>query len=126
MSLELIEDSADLVLDESVIEILAEVEQGEPGPAGVSNEPGPKGDKGDKGDQGDKGDTGAPGIAQSLAIPVPLPGLIWTINHNTNSYPGVTTLDTQGQVMYGDVSYPSANQVRIEFLAAFAGTVVLT
>lgn len=124
--LELIEDeyelvieqeSADLLVDEDVLEVLAEAEQGPRGPEGPQSVvPGP---------EGPIGPVGPAGTAQSLIVPITEPAAVWVINHNTGSYPSITTIDTQGAVMYGDVSYPSAQQIRVEFLAAFAGTAYL-
>jgi hypothetical protein len=45
----------------------------------------------------------------------------WTITHNLNLYPGVTVVDTSGNVCYGKVIYDSANQITIQFSAAFSG-----
>jgi hypothetical protein len=39
----------------------------------------------------------------------------WTITHNLGKRPHVTTTDSAGTEMIGAVSYPSLNQVTIEF-----------
>lgn len=46
----------------------------------------------------------------------------WTITHNLNRYASVTVTDSAGSVVVGDVTYLSANQLRIHFSAAFAGS----
>jgi len=51
------------------------------------------------------------------------PATVWTVNHNLGSRPHVTTLDTSGAVMWGEVEHLSDNTVRITFLAPVAGAV---
>jgi hypothetical protein len=46
----------------------------------------------------------------------------WVIVHNMNKYPSVTIVDSGSNVMIGDVSYTSRNEVIVSFTAAFAGT----
>lgn len=49
----------------------------------------------------------------------------WVIIHNMNKYPGVTIVDSGNNVVIGDVSYTSRNEVVVNFTTAFAGTVHL-
>jgi len=49
----------------------------------------------------------------------------WVINHNLDTYPSVTVVDSGGNVVYGDVRYVSSNTVQLEFTAAFSGKAYL-
>lgn len=50
----------------------------------------------------------------------------WTINHNLGYYPSVTVVDNGDNVVIGDVSYTSVNQVSISFSASFGGKAYLS
>lgn len=50
----------------------------------------------------------------------------WTINHALGGYPSVTVVDTASTVVYGEVSYISTTQVRVDFSAPFSGFAYLT
>lgn len=50
----------------------------------------------------------------------------WTINHPLSFQPNVTVVDSAGDQVEGDVSYPSATQVVVRFSAAFAGSAYLS
>lgn len=54
-----------------------------------------------------------------------LPTAVWVINHNTNSYPPVRTLDSAGTQVFGAIVYNDSNTITITFSAAFSGTVYL-
>lgn len=54
------------------------------------------------------------------------PSTTWTINHNLNRYPSVSTIDSSGNLMYGAVQYTSLNTVVITFGAAISGTASLS
>lgn len=49
----------------------------------------------------------------------------WIIDHNLNKFPSVTVVDSSGNMVYGDVSYPSSSRVVISFTAAFGGKAYL-
>lgn len=49
------------------------------------------------------------------------PSSVWTIIHNLGKNPSVTTTDSAGNVVIGNVKYESINKVIISFTAAFAG-----
>jgi hypothetical protein len=53
------------------------------------------------------------------------PASVWTITHNLNCRPSVTIVDSAGTVVFGDVEYLSANEIRVTFVAAFAGKAYL-
>lgn len=48
-------------------------------------------------------------------------GAVWTVPHNLNRYPAVTTTDSLGRVIHGDVSYVDANIVQITHGSALIG-----
>lgn len=50
---------------------------------------------------------------------------LWTVNHNLNKFPSVTVVDSAGNVVFGDVEYVDANNVKIKFSSAFAGKAYL-
>lgn len=50
----------------------------------------------------------------------------WTINHNLGYYPSVTVVDNGDNVVIGDVSYISTNQVSVSFSASFGGKAYLS
>lgn len=54
------------------------------------------------------------------------PTATWTIDHNTNRFPQVTSVDINGAQIVGEVSWPSINQVVITFSSPIAGKAFLT
>lgn len=50
----------------------------------------------------------------------------WTITHNLGYYPSVTVVDNGDNVVIGDVSYVSVNQVSVSFSASFGGKAYLS
>lgn len=55
-----------------------------------------------------------------------VPSAVWTIDHALGFHPNVTIVDTLDRTVWGDVRYPSVNQVVVEFSAAFSGTAYLS
>ena len=49
----------------------------------------------------------------------------WVITHNLNKYPSVTIIDTMDRVVYGEIQYLSANQVKLSFTSNFSGKAYL-
>jgi hypothetical protein len=45
----------------------------------------------------------------------------WTISHNLGFFPSVSVVDNGGNLVIGDVSYITENQVSISFSASFGG-----
>lgn len=45
----------------------------------------------------------------------------WVVYHNMGFFPSVTVVDSGGNMVIGDVSYITDNQVSISFSAAFGG-----
>jgi hypothetical protein len=50
---------------------------------------------------------------------------VWTITHELNAFPGVTTLDKNKDELFGEVSYVDANTLTITFSAPVAGDAYL-
>ncbi len=50
-----------------------------------------------------------------------VPLAVWVINHNLGKFPSVTIVDSQNQVVVGDVTYNSSNTITLSFTSAFAG-----
>lgn len=70
---------------------------------------------------------GAAGSApQAYAHTQSVPQTSWTIDHGLGYAPNVTIVNTLGDVVDGDVSYPSLTRVVLTFSAAFSGTAYLS
>lgn len=50
----------------------------------------------------------------------------WVITHNLNFYPNITVKDSAGSIVEGEIVYDSANQVTLNFQAAFSGLAYLS
>lgn len=50
-----------------------------------------------------------------------VPASTWTINHNLNGYPTAVVFDSANTQCEGNFSYPSPNQMLINFNGAFSG-----
>jgi hypothetical protein len=46
---------------------------------------------------------------------------IWTVQHNLNKFPSVTSVNTNNIEMYGEVVFNDLNSLTINFSAAFSG-----
>ena len=51
---------------------------------------------------------------------------VWTITHNLNFFPNVTTMDSSGSLVEGEIVHTNRNTVRVTFLAAFSGEAFLS
>lgn len=49
----------------------------------------------------------------------------WVITHNLGKFPSVEIIDTGGNLVYGEITYNSTNQVTLNFNAAFSGKAYL-
>ena len=54
------------------------------------------------------------------------PSSSWTITHNLNFYPNITTMDSSGSIVEGEIEHLNRNTVRVTFLAAFSGEAFLS
>lgn len=80
--------------------------------------PGPTGPVGDTGATGSVGATGpSPIYEQTFAVP----SLQWVVHHTLNTHPVVTTVDTNGVEIIGDLSFPDNDTVIIDFGMPIAG-----
>lgn len=86
---------------------------------------GPKGEKGDQGDIGPTGPQGPQGEDAFYEHDQMIAAATWNITHNLSKYPSVTVVTSAGDEVEGDVSYPSANTVQLNFSASFAGKAYL-
>lgn len=82
--------------------------------------PGPKGEKGDPGEKGEPGES-----ATSYLHDQQVASNTWLISHNLQRFPSVTVVDSSGNVVYGDVTYVTENEVTINFSGAFSGKAYL-
>jgi hypothetical protein len=78
-------------------------------------------DLGAPGPTGPAGPTGA-----GLTIDVPVASATWTLAHGLGANPNVTTVDTTGRMIEGDVSYPDPDTAVVEFTAAVAGSAYIS
>lgn len=63
------------------------------------------------------------GLSKQYAFPNA--SLVWVIQHDYNKYPSVTTVDSSGNVVVGDIIYDSSNQITVTFSAPFSGIAYL-
>ena len=49
----------------------------------------------------------------------------WVITHNLGKFPSVMVIDSSGNVVVGEITYNSNNQITIQFSAPFAGKAYL-
>lgn len=93
---------------------------------GISGPQGPEGATGPAGPAGPTGPQGPQGDGFYVEYPVGVASTTWTINHNLNGYPAITTIDSAGNTVEGSIDYVSANQITVTFAVAFSGTAILT
>lgn len=86
----------------------------------VAPQPGPEGPQGPAGPQGPQGPAGTGGDATYLHEQA-VPEAVWTIDHGLGKEPAVTVINSAGDEVIGDVSYPTADRVVITFSSGFAG-----
>lgn len=94
---------------------------GPPGPRGPQGEPGEPGPPGADGQDGADGeDALAVEIEQSFVIPA----TTWTVTHNLDTYAlDVQTFTSDGDPIEGVVTYPSRDQIQVQFYYPTAGFV---
>jgi|TARA_B110000977_G_scaffold180179_1_gene239500 hypothetical protein len=49
----------------------------------------------------------------------------WIVTHNLGKFPSVTIVDSNNQIVVGDVAYTSSNVITLTFQSSFAGCVYL-
>ena len=72
------------------------------------------------GPQGPAGPSGSSAVFYTFTQATP--SATWTINHNLSGTPTAVVLDSSGNMCEGSFSYPTQNQMLINFSAAFSGT----
>lgn len=51
---------------------------------------------------------------------------VWTIAHNLNFYPNITTIDSSGSIVEGEIEHLNRNTLRVTFVSAFSGEAFLS
>jgi hypothetical protein len=51
--------------------------------------------------------------------------LVWTVTHNLGKFPSVTIVDTDNNIVVGEVVYVNSNIIQVTFSSVFAGCVFL-
>ena len=100
-------------------------QRGPAGPAGPAGSPGPTGPTGPTGATGPAGEDG---ITQTIAY-VHTQNEVssnWSITHNLDFRPNVTTTDSSGFAIEGEVSYPNSTTVTINFSISTTGFAYLS
>ena len=110
-----VEQATARVVAERTTETVVAIAEGGRGPAGPvgTGVPGPPGPTGPAGLSG--------AAAASYEHVQNAVSDTWTIVHNLGFRPNVTTFDSGGSVVEGDVSYLDLNTVIVRFTSAFAG-----
>jgi hypothetical protein len=54
-----------------------------------------------------------------------LPSTVWSVTHNLNRFPSVTTIDSAHTEIEGDVVYVDSNHITVTFAYATSGTIYL-
>lgn len=75
---------------------------------------------------GTKGDTGLAGAGFNYVHTQDIAALVWNIAHGLNGYPNVTTVDSSGQEVLGDVEYTDANNIEVTFAYLTGGKAYLS
>jgi hypothetical protein len=86
---------------------------------------GPQGVQGTQGTQGFQGTSGAT-LQIAYVHTQGVSSATWTITHNLNFYPNVTTMDSTGAICEGEIVYTNPNSLTVTFLAAFSGVAYLS
>jgi hypothetical protein len=98
---------------ERVLELAVDGLQGVPGPAGPAGPQGPVGPQG-------------PGALIQAEFAFAVPAATWQATHSLPiSKPEVLCLDSSGEEILGDVTYPTPTSVRVDWAFPLAGTLVL-
>lgn len=92
---------------------------------GVPNQRGPRGPKGDTGPQGEPGIDGTT-VTIAYTHNQSAVSSSWSILHNLGFYPNVTTVDSSGATVEGNIAYDSLNQITITFSVGLTGIAYLS
>jgi hypothetical protein len=107
----------DLIDAEVTLEVVGEV-----GPRGVQGEQGIVGPVGPQGEIGPVGPEGPAGTSSGFfRHSQPAAASIWLFDHDLQYWPAVTTVDSAGTLIYGDVSFIGDYTIQIVFAYPVAG-----
>ena len=89
---------------------------------------GARGPQGLQGVQGPQGVQGTSGLTLTIAYRhvQGSPSAIWSVPHNLNFFPNVTTLDSSGAICEGEIYHRDPNYLEITFSASFSGVAFLS
>jgi hypothetical protein len=79
-----------------------------------------------RGPQGPAGNGGSGGSDLSFEFRQTSASATWNIVHNFGRYPAVMVVDSAGDLILTDISFPSANNIIIRFSAATTGSAYLS
>lgn len=114
------EDAADAVTvtgPATTLELAGTGLQGPAGPAGATGPQGPA---------GPQGPPGGGGESDQQIVAFAAPANPWLATHSIPITPHIIALDSSGDPIEGDVSYPTPTQVRVDWAAPMAGTLIIT
>jgi hypothetical protein len=101
--------------------------QGVQGTEGIPGSSGVQGAQGSIGPQGPAGEPGTTSVANLAYHHVQgVPSNTWDITHGLGFYPNITTVDSAGTVLEGDLDYIDLNTIRVIFSTAFSGNAFLS
>ena len=90
------------------------------GEQGIQGATGPAGADGSTGPQGATGPAGLSFVYWEHDQTTPI--AVWTVVHNLGRIPAITVIDSGGNSVWGDYTYPDLNTTTLTFSAAFSGT----
>lgn len=67
-----------------------------------------------------------PGEGSSYIHDQSIPQATWIINHGLGYFPNVTSVDSSGRRVFGDVQYANINSLAIHYSGGFAGKAYLS
>jgi hypothetical protein len=88
--------------------------------------PGIQGPPGPTGPEGPQGPVGPAGAARERTYEFAVPQIVWEATHDIVVTPSVYAYDTSGNLVEGDVAYPTPSTVRVAFAWPMAGRLVVT
>jgi len=90
--------------------------------------PGQGGSRGPQGVQGTQGIQGVQGTNREVAYHhiQGSASSVWTITHNLDFFPNITTMDSAGAVCEGEIQHVNRNTARVTFSSPFSGDAYLS
>jgi len=107
----------DVIDEEITLEVIGQV-----GPRGIQGEQGIQGIQGIQGEIGPVGPEGPPGTSSGFyRHSQVIPSTTWLFTHDLQYPASITTVDSAGTVLYGDVAYLDDFNIQIDFAFPTAG-----